>query len=388
MIYLDHAATTPLDKTVFEAMRPYFSENFYNPSGLYSGAQKVADAIDHAREQVAAAIGCVDPRYVFFTSGCTESNNWVLRYHTKKDTDVLDFDARSRRVLTTQIEHKSVLKTCDFYLLPENVELLPPDKYGYISPASVLAGIQSFDPSLVSVMAANNEVGTINDIGLIADICQKHHIFFHTDATQAIGAIPINMSKTGIDYLSLSAHKFYGPKGVGVLACRDQDAYEGLFQMIAGGQQQMRMRGGTENVPGIIGLGAAIELATEHMEERNTHVRMLRDQLIAMLVAIGGHVNGDWGNNRLPNNVSVYFHGIDAETMAMMLNIRGICVSTGSACTTGEVEPSHVLEAMGVPQDGLTGTIRMTLGCHNTMDEIVETVEVIKSILKEFAGSN
>ena len=372
-VYLDHAATTYTDPEVFEAMKPYFCEVFGNASSLHGFGREAAKAVDKARGQVAAALGC-KPSEVYFTSGGTESDNWALKGIMHAHTD------KGRHLITSKIEHHAVLHACE-QLEKEGFEVtyVDVDETGKIRLDQLEAAIRP-DTVLVSVMAANNEVGTVQPIGEIAKLCKAKGALFHTDAVQAVGSLPLNVSEQGIDLLSLSAHKFYGPKGVGALIVRNGVR---LDKLIIGGAQERSMRGGTTNTPGIVGLGEAIARAVGGMEANNAHVRALRDHFIDRVqkeisdLRLNGHPT-----DRLPNNVNFSFEYVEGESILMTLDLKGIAVSSGSACTSGSLDPSHVLLAMGVPVELAHGSIRFTFGRRNTLEETDYTVEVLKETLQ------
>ena len=372
-VYLDHAATTYTDPEVFEAMKPYFCEVFGNASSLHGFGREAAKAVDKARGQVAAALGC-KPSEVYFTSGGTESDNWALKGIMHAHTD------KGRHLITSKIEHHAVLHACE-QLEKEGFEVtyVDVDETGKIRMDQLEAAIRP-DTVLVSVMAANNEVGTVQPIGEIAKLCKAKGALFHTDAVQAVGSLPLNVSEQGIDLLSLSAHKFYGPKGVGALIVRNGVR---LDKLIIGGAQERSMRGGTTNTPGIVGLGEAIARAVGGMEENNAHVKSLRDHFIERVqkeipdLRLNGHPT-----DRLPNNVNFSFEYVEGESILMTLDLKGIAVSSGSACTSGSLDPSHVLLAMGVPVELAHGSIRFTFGRRNTLEETDYTVEVLKETLQ------
>lgn len=372
-VYLDHAATTYTDPEVFEAMKPYFCEVFGNASSLHGFGREAARAVDKARGQVAAALGC-KPSEVYFTSGGTESDNWALKGIMHAHTD------KGRHLITSKIEHHAVLHACE-QLEKEGFEVtyVDVDENGKIRMDQLEAAIRP-DTVLVSVMAANNEVGTVQPIGEIAKLCKAKGALFHTDAVQAVGSLPLNVSEQGIDLLSLSAHKFYGPKGVGALIVRNGVR---LDKLIIGGAQERSMRGGTTNTPGIVGLGEAIARAVGGMEANNAHVRALRDHFIDRVqkeipdLRLNGHPT-----DRLPNNVNFSFEYVEGESILMTLDLKGIAVSSGSACTSGSLDPSHVLLAMGVPVELAHGSIRFTFGRRNTLEETDYTVEVLKETLQ------
>ena len=339
-IYFDHAATTPVKRKVLEAMLPYFGEKFGNPSSVYSTGRASKKAIEEARETVAGIIGA-EPREIFFTGSGTEADNWAIKgvaYANMK---------KGKHIITTSIEHHAVLHTCR-YLESDGFEVtyLPVDEYGLVSPEQVEAAIRP-DTILISVMFANNEIGTIQPIAEIGRTAREKGVYFHTDAVQAMGNIRINVSELNVDLLSMSSHKFYGPKGAGALYVRKGVK---LTSFIHGGAQERGRRASTENVPGIIGMAKALELADRNMEEHNRKLTALRDRTIEEIsekipfVRLNGH-----REKRLPGNVNFSFEFIEGESLLLMLDLKGIAASSGSACTSGSLDPSHVLLAIGLP---------------------------------------
>jgi cysteine desulfurase len=372
IIYMDHSATTYTKENVVEAMLPYFTRHFGNPSSIYGIARYTKQAIDTARAQVAKAIGA-EPDEIYFTSGGSESDNWAIKgvaYANRK---------RGNHIITTKIEHHAVIHTCQF-LEKEGfaVTYLPVDKYGRVDPAELEKAITD-KTILVSIMYANNEIGTIEPIRELAAIAQKHKIYFHTDAVQAIGNVPINVRDEKIDLLSLSAHKFYGPKGVGALYIRNGVRLDNL---IHGGGQERKRRAGTENIAGIVGCGKAIELATADIEGHNVRIRALRDRLLKGILERIPHayLNGH-PTERLPGNINISFEFIEGESMLLWLDDEGICASTGSACTSGSLEPSHVLLATGLPVEISHGSLRLTLGDVNTEQDVDTVLEVLPKVV-------
>ena len=372
IIYMDHSATTYTKENVVEAMLPYFTRHFGNPSSIYGIARYTKQAIDTARAQVAKAIGA-EPDEIYFTSGGSESDNWAIKgvaYANRK---------RGNHIITTKIEHHAVIHTCQF-LEKEGfaVTYLPVDKYGRVDPAELEKAITD-KTILVSIMYANNEIGTIEPIRELAAIAQKHKIYFHTDAVQAIGNVPINVRDEKIDLLSLSAHKFYGPKGIGALYIRNGVRLDNL---IHGGGQERKRRAGTENIAGIVGCGKAIELATADIEGHNVRIRALRDRLLKGILERIPHayLNGH-PTERLPGNINISFEFIEGESMLLWLDDEGICASTGSACTSGSLEPSHVLLATGLPVEISHGSLRLTLGDVNTEQDVDTVLEVLPKVV-------
>ena len=373
-IYMDHSATTFVKPEVVTAMIPYFTEHFGNPSSIYSIARESKKAIDAARVQTAKALGA-DPDEIYFTSGGSESDNWAIKgvaFANRK---------RGNHIITTQIEHHAVLHTCQ-YLEKEGFEVtyLPVDQYGLVDPA-VLEKAITEKTILISIMYANNEIGTIEPIAELGAIARKHKVYFHTDAVQAIGSVPIDVKAQNIDLLSLSAHKFYGPKGTGALYIKKGVRIENL---IHGGGQERRRRAGTENIAGIVGLGKAIELATADIPGHSAKIRSMRDRLIKGVLGTISHtrLNGH-PEKRLAGNFNVSFEFIEGESMLLWLDDEGICASTGSACTSGSLEPSHVLLATGLPVEISHGSLRLSLGDANTEKDVDVVLEVLPKIVKK-----
>ena len=372
-IYLDNAATTAVDKRVLEAMLPYYSDIFGNPSSLHSHGQEAKKAIEEAREKVAKALGA-DSEEIYFTSGGSESDNWALKgvaYALKE---------KGNHIITTEIEHHAVLHTCR-YLEKEGfkVTYLPVDEYGLVKPEDLKKAITD-KTILVSIMFANNEIGTIEPIEELVKIAHEKNIYFHTDAVQAVGNVPIDVKKLDVDLLSLSAHKIYGPKGVGALYIKKGVKIHSLIQ---GGTQEKNRRAGTENVPGIVGLGEAIELITKNLDSHINKLTFLRDKLINGILEkipytrLNGHPT-----KRLPGNVNVSFEFIDGESLILNLDMAGICASSGSACTSGSLEPSHVLLAIGLSKELARGSLRLTIGKDNTEEDIDKVLEALPQIVK------
>ncbi len=379
IIYMDHSATTYVKQDVLDAMIPYYAEHFGNPSSIYSIARDSTRAIDTARAQVATAIGA-EPDEIYFTSCGSESDNWAIKgiaYANRK---------KGNHIITSKIEHHAVIHPCE-YLEKDGfaVTYLPVDKYGLVDPADLERAITD-RTILVTIMFANNEIGTIEPIAELGAIARKHKIPFHTDAVQAIGHVPIDVKAQNIDLLSLSSHKFYGPKGVGVLYIRKGTKIDNL---IHGGGQERRRRAGTENIAGIVGLGKAIELATADIEGHNKKIRALRDRLLNGILAKipNAYLNGH-PERRLPGNINISFEFIEGESMLLWLDDEGICASTGSACTSGSLEPSHVLLATGLPVEISHGSLRLTLGDVNTdadVDFVLEALPKVVTRLREMS---
>jgi len=372
-IYLDHAATTPVDPDVVQAMLPYFTEKFGNPSSIYAPAREARKAMDWARETVAGILGA-SPSEVVFTSGGTESDNLAIKGAAFANRH------KGNHIITTQIEHHAVLHTCEYLekRFGFRVTYLPVDQHGTVD-LDALQRALTPDTILVTIMYANNEVGTIQPIQEISQIVKAAGVLFHTDAVQAGGALDLNVDKLGVDMLSLSAHKFYGPKGVGVFYVRKGTSY--WPQQHGGGQERGR-RAGTENTAGIVGLATALKLAYDRLETHNAHVSKLRDRLIDGILKIPGAYLTGHPTNRLPNNASFVFDYVEGESILLSLDMMGIGASSGSACTSASLEPSHVLKAMGVPIERAHGSLRLTTGSGNTEEDIDRVVEVLPGIIE------
>ena len=379
MIYMDNAATTAVRSEVLEAMTPFFGEKFGNPSSLYGPATENKKAINEARRVIADTIQAKEGE-IFFTSGGTEADNWALRNVAENYAD------KGKHIITTKIEHHAVLHTCE-YLSKKGFEItyVNVDEYGMIKMSELIKAIRS-DTILISVMFANNEIGTIQPIGEIGRIAKKAGVLFHTDAVQAYCHVPIDVNEMNIDFLSASGHKIRGPKGVGFLYVREGIK---LSPMIFGGAQERKMRAGTENVPGIIGLAKAAQLESAELLQRIAKERRARDYLIERVMReipftrLNGH-----RVNRLPGNVNFSFQFVDGESLLVMLDMEGICASSGSACTSGQKAPSHVLKAAGLPDEIAYGTLRLTLSEDTTREEIDKTVNVVKKIVTELRNKS
>jgi cysteine desulfurase len=372
-IYMDNSATTPVRKEVVEEMIPYLTENFGNPSSIYDPGKTSKNAIEKARQQVANAIGA-EENEIYFTSGGTESDNWAIKGIAFANM------SKGKHIITSSIEHHAVLHTCE-WLEGKGFEVtyLPVDKYGMVSPADMKKAIRE-DTILISVMLANNEIGTIQPVEEIGKIARENRIYFHTDAVQAIGHLPIDVKKMNIDLLSLSGHKFEGPKGCGALYIRKGTKIEKLLH---GGAQEINRRAGTENVPAIAGLGKAIELATCEIEESDKTLMEMRERMIKGLLNIPKtNLNGH-PTQRLANNVNVTFEYIEGESLLLLLNAKGIFASTGSACNSSSLEPSHVLSACGVPHEIIHGSLRLSLGKMNTEKDVDRVLEVLPEIVQK-----
>lgn len=370
IIYLDNAATTQMDSQVLESMTPYFMEYYGNPAAIYSLAGESGKAVAKARTQVAELIGAKREE-IYFTGGGSESDNWAM----KAVADL--YEKEGCHIITTQIEHHAVLHTCE-YLEKRGckVTYVEPDAEGRVASEKIKQAIRP-DTRLISVMAANNEIGTIQPLEEIGKIAKEHDILFHTDAVQAFGHIPLDVEKLQVDMLSASAHKIHGPKGVGILYIR-RNVKIGSF--IHGGAQEKHRRAGTHNVPAIVGMGAAAELARARMEESMEKESELRDYLIEQVLAqVPGSILTGGRDNRLPNNASFCFERIEGESLLILLSQQGICGSGGSACSTGAVDPSHVLKAIGVDKELAKGALRLTVSSKTTKEELDETVAAIQA---------
>ena len=372
LIYLDNAATTKVDHEVFEAMKPYFEEVYGNASSMYSFAGKARKAVDDAREVIADYLGA-KAREIYFTAGGSESDNWALKAVAYANKE------KGKHIITSKIEHHAILHTCEY--LEKNgfeVTYLDVDEHGLVSIDKLKQAIRE-DTILISIMFANNEIGTIEPIKEIGAVAHEHRIVFHTDAVQAYGHVPINVDEMNIDLLSASGHKINGPKGIGILYIRDSVKI-GAF--VHGGAQERGRRAGTHNTPGIVGFAKATELAVQNMEKRASHERELRDYLIDRVLKeipysrLNGHPT-----KRLSNNANFCFRFIEGESLLIMLDQKGICGSSGSACTSGSLDPSHVLLAIGLPHEIAHGSLRLTLSEETTKEDIDYTVDELKQIV-------
>ncbi|MCJ7834299.1 cysteine desulfurase NifS [Cuneatibacter sp. NSJ-177] len=372
VIYLDHAATTATRPEALEAMLPYFSEKYGNASSIYGIGTESKKAIDSARETVANALGA-KPEEIYFTAGGSESDNWALKAAAEA------YGAKGGHIITSKIEHHAILHTCE-WLEKQGyaVTYLDVDEKGLVSPEAVRKAIRP-DTILISIMFANNEIGTVQPVKEIGEIAKEKKILFHTDAVQAFAHLAINVDEYHIDMLSASGHKLGGPKGIGFLYIRKGVK---IRSFIHGGAQERKRRAGTENVPGIVGLGKAVESAMAQREETERNVTALRDYLIdRVLQEIPfTRLNGD-RRKRLPGNVNFSFQFVEGESLLIMLDMEGICASSGSACTTGSLDPSHVLMAIGLPHEIAHGSLRLTLGEENTKEEIDFVIEKLKGIV-------
>ena len=374
-IYMDHAATTPTDIEVVREMEPYFTQKYGNPNSVHSCGQEAREAVEEARKKVARLIGA-NPSEIIFTSGGTESDNYAIKGIAWAN------QKKGNHIITSQIEHHAVLHSCHF--LEKHgfkVTYLPVDKYGLIDPGDVKKAITG-KTVLVTIMHANNEIGTIEPIRDIAKITKEAGVYFHTDSVQTVGHIPIEVNELGVDMLTMSGHKLYGPNGVGVLYLRKGIRIESLMD---GGSQEKNRRAGTENVAGIVGIGKAAELAEKRLAQgEEDKIIKLRDKLIKEIlnkvenVRLNGHPS-----NRLPGNVNFCFEFIEGESMLLNLDMEGIAASSGSACTSGSLEPSHVLLAIGLPPEIAHGSLRLSLGKDNTEEEVDYLIDILPKIIKK-----
>jgi cysteine desulfurase len=370
-VYMDHAATTPVTQKVMEAMKPYFTSGYGNASSLHDSGQEARKAVEESRKTIASLINA-GPDEVFFTSGGTEADNTAIKGIAFANRD------KGNHIIITKIEHDAVIRACD-YLEKNGFEVtrLDVDGNGLVDPEDVRKAITE-KTILVSVMHANNEIGTIEPIGEIGKICREHDIYFHTDAVQTLGKIPIDVKKMDIDLLSASAHKIYGPKGVGCLYVRKG---VGIEPLVHGGGHEHGMRSGTENVPGIVGFAKACELAGKSMRSESERLAKLRDMLINGILRIPGTRLNGHPEKRLPNNVNVSFRHIEGEGIVLRLNDRGIAASTGSACSSNTLEPSHVLLAIGLGHADAHGSLRLTLGKESSEEDVRYVLEVLLSVI-------
>jgi len=371
-IYMDHGATTPVDPLVVDAMLPYFTETFGNASSLHSFGQEATSALERSRQQVAASIGA-KPEEIIFTSGGTESDNLAIKGIAYRNS------GKGKHIITSTIEHPAILNTCA-YLEKEgfDVTYVPADSDGIIDMDELKKAIRD-DTILISVMHANNEIGTIQPISDISKLAKEKSIYLHTDAVQSFGKIAVNVDELGVDMLSMSSHKIYGPKGVGALYVRKGTPLQALAH---GGSHERSMRAGTENISGIVGFAKAVALADERLVDDEKHMTQLRDSLIGKVmdsiddVELSGHPT-----NRLPNNVNLRFSFIEGESMLLFLDMKGIAISTGSACSSKSLEPSHVLTAIGLRPEDSHGSLRITLGKDNTQEEVDYVVDALVEVV-------
>ena len=373
LIYMDNAATTAVKPEVFEKMKPYFMENYSNPSSVYSFAGEAKKAVDDARDIIAGALNAKAAE-IYFTGGGSEADNWAIKATAEA------YKNKGKHIITSAIEHHAVLHTCG-WLERHGYEVtyLPVDENGTVSPEKVEEAIRP-DTILISIMFANNEIGTIEPIKEIGEIAEKHGVLFHTDAVQAFGHVPIDVQEMHIDMLSASGHKFPGPKGIGFMYMRNGLK---LGSFIHGGAQERSRRAGTHNVPGIVGMGEAARIAMEQLEANAAKETEVRDYLIARVekeipyIKVNGH-----RENRLPNNINICFRFIEGESLLIMLDQKGICASSGSACTSGSLDPSHVLLAIGLPHEIAHGSLRLTISEDTTKEDADFVVDNLKSIVE------
>ena len=371
-IYLDHAATTPTHPDVVKAMLPFFTDAFGNPSSVYSYGQEAKGAVEEARSKTAELVGARSEE-IIFTSGGTEADNFALKGIAYAN------EHKGNHIITTSIEHHAVMEVCQFLERRGfTITYLPVDEYGLVDPDDVRKAITA-KTILISIIHANNEVGTVEPVSEIGEIAKEAEVYFHTDAVQSVGHIPVNVDKLKVDLLSMSAHKLYGPKGAGGLYVRKGTKLVSLMQ---GGEQEKMRRAGTENVPAIVGLGKAVELARQEMDKEAERLAGLRDKLTEGLMDKIDHIhlNGH-PTKRLPNNVNVSVDFVEGESMLLNLDLEGICASTGSACSSASLEPSHVLLALGLSPEQAHGSLRFTLGRENTEADVERVLEVLPAIV-------
>jgi cysteine desulfurase len=373
-VYMDYSATTFTKPEVLKEMLPYFTEYFGNPSSLYSMSDAPKKAINTARERVAKAINASKDE-IFFTAGGSEGDNWILKGIAFANRN------KGNHIITTKVEHHAVLHTCEY--LEKNgfdVTYLDVNEEGFISLDDLRNAITD-KTILVSIMFANNEIGTIQPIKEIGEICREKKVFFHTDAVQAVGNVPVDVKEMNIDMLSLAGHKIYGPKGIGVLYIKKGTKIDNL---IHGGGQEKNRRAGTENIASIVGIGKALELATDNLEEHMEKLVALRDKLMDGLLKVPyTRLNGPKGDKRLPGNVNVCFRFIEGESILLSLDFKGVCASSGSACTSGSLDPSHVLLAIGLPHEIAHGSLRLTMGEGSTEEDVDYVLEVVPPIIEK-----
>lgn len=370
-VYMDHGATTPVREEVLESMLPFYKELYGNPSSVHAKGREVRSAFEEAREKVACALGA-SAEEIYFTSGGTESNNISLRGAAKKH-------GPSGHIITSSVEHHAVLDVChDLEKDGYSVTYLPVDREGLIDPQAVEDAI-TVDTFIISIMAANNEIGTIQPIKEIGRVADRHNLLFHTDAVQVVGQLPVDVNEMKIDLLSLSAHKFNGPKGVGALYKRKGVKLDPLYR---GGGQEGKLRPGTENVPGVIGLARALELSVKEIPEKKEKLEYLRDKLIEGLLEIDDVILNGHQKKRLPGNVNVSFKYIEGESILLSLDMQGIAASSGSACSSGSLEPSHVLSAIGLDHHSAHGSIRFTLGRGNSESDIDYVLSKVPAVVE------
>ncbi len=377
-VYMDHAATTYMKEEVIEEMKPYLTEYFGNPSSIYQISRKTKMALDESRMRIAQAINA-NTDEIYFTAGGSEADNWALKGVALANKN------KGNHIITTAIEHHAVLHSCEYLeKLGFQITYLPVNEFGVVDVEDVKKAITK-ETILVSVMFANNEIGTIEPIGEIGSICREKGIVFHTDGVQAVGSVPIDVKNMNIDMLSMASHKFYGPKGIGALYIKKGVRIDNL---IHGGAQERAKRAGTENVMGIVGMGKAIELAEKNMKEERKRLSFLRDKMIKGLLNIPEtKLNGAQGQERLPGNVNVSFNLVDGDTLLMSLDSKGICASSGSACSAGALEASHVLMAIGLQKDIAKGSLRLTLGYKTTEEDVDYVIKCAEEAVSRIRDS-
>ncbi len=376
-VYADNAATTKLSDIAFDAMLPLMKDIYGNPSSLHSIGQTAKEELEAARETIANAIGAL-PKEIYFTSGGSEADNQAIR-----SAAYIGARKGKKHIISSKFEHHAVLHTLDA-LKKEGFEITLVDVYadGIVKPEDIENAIKD-ETCLVTIMTANNEIGTIQPIARIGEICKKKGVLFHTDAVQAVGHIPVNVTDMNVDMLSISAHKFHGPKGAGVLYAR-----KGLIlkNIIEGGAQERGKRAGTENVPAIVGMAAAMKYAVEHLEETSKYISAMRDRLIEGLKGIErSRINGSLAHH-LPGTLNMCFEGIEGESLLLLLDMKGICASSGSACTSGSLDPSHVLLSIGVPVEIAHGSLRLSLSAYNTMEEMEHIIKSVPEVVTYLRG--
>ncbi len=372
-VYADNAATTKLSARAFEAMKPYLTEYYGNPSSLYHIGAQTRQAVDNARAEIAALLNASKPNEIFFVSGGSEADNWAIK-------GAAEIGARKgkKHIISSKFEHHAVLHTLE-YLEKHGYEitLLDVHEDGLVRPEELENALRD-DTALVTIMYANNEIGTIQPIKELAAIAHQHKVLFHTDAVQAVGSIPVDIQDLGVDLLSFSSHKFHGPKGVGGLYIRKGIR---LPNLIHGGAQERGLRAGTENIPGIVGTAEALKESVENMPERNARLEKIRDKIMDQLLKIDrSRVNGD-RTHRLPGNVNMCFHGLEGESLLLMLDLKGVEASSGSACTSGSLDPSHVLLAIGLPHEVAHGSLRLSFSDENTEEDADYILEILPPII-------
>jgi cysteine desulfurase len=371
-VYADNAATTQVSQRALDAMVPCFTQYYGNASSLHTVGQEAAEKLQKARETVARLLNA-DPKEIYFTSGGSEADNQAIM-----TAAILGAKKGKKHIISTAFEHHAVLHTLEkLEKQGYEVTLLDVHENGVVTAQQVAEAIRE-DTALVTVMFANNEIGTLQPIAEIGAVCREKGVLFHTDAVQAVGHVPVDVKAMNIDMLSLSGHKFYGPKGVGALYCKKGIALQNLIE---GGQQERGKRGGTENIPGIVGMTAAMEEAVENLDKNMAYVTALREKLIAGLSAIPhSRLNGD-RDARVPGTINFCFEGIEGESLLLLLDAKGVAASSGSACTSGSLDPSHVLLALGLPHDVAHGSLRLSIGEHNTEEEIDHIISVVPGVV-------